>query len=63
MLDDHQLEELLDRYLATERPDDLVTDALISVFGQPDRRLAGLLTARLQAALAAGQPVRAASNA
>lgn len=52
-----QLEMLLDRFLATQRPDDLVTAALKSVIAEHGDYATDRLTARLQQAMADGQPI------
>ena len=56
-LSTQQLEQLLDRYMHTDRPDDLVTTALKSALAAHGSFAVALLTGRLQQALAAGLPV------
>lgn len=52
-----QLEQLLDRYMTTDRPDDLVTTALKSALTAHGDYATAQLTTHLQQALAAGLPV------
>lgn len=55
--DDQTLNRILDRFMATVQPDDLVTDALKQVLAQHAPRSVQWLTERLQAALDKGLPV------
>ncbi|NCA99984.1 MAG: hypothetical protein EOM70_11485, partial [Clostridia bacterium] len=54
---DAQLNRILDRYMTTLQPDDLVTDAIKQVLSQHAPQSVQWLTERLQAALDAGQAV------